>query len=153
MVKIVKTGNSYTITEVGENSNASYLSNFVGVWSGSDMWGPTQIETSLVDGVLQITGVGVKFMEDGWGEEILDMQTLPLNVNICTGEFSISESYYMETLYGGAVQDKYYLSGTGTLDLDTLTMDLQYDFVQGGTSYVDWLTPYGYVFHEIVTLN
>ena len=45
------------------------------------------------------------------------------------------------------------LSGTGTFDSDTNTIDLQYDFIQAGTSYVDWLTPFGYVFHEINTLE
>lgn len=153
MAKVTKTGNSYSFEEVGEKS-AIDLNLYVGTWTGSDMWGSTEVTTTLnADGKLEITGVGVTFMNDGWGEIITEQMNVVMDVNASTGEFSISEQYYMTTTYKGDVQPVYNLLGTGTIDPCTKTMDLVYDFIQAGTSYTDWLTQYGYVFHEINVLN
>ena len=159
LAKITKTGSSYAIEEVGEKSTLD-LANYVGTWTGADMWGPTEITTTLnAEGKLEITGVGVTFMTGAWGEVIIDQQTVVMDIDGTTGAFTISEQYYMTTTYddgsgGGAVeQAPYALSGTGTIDPCTNVMDLVYDFVQDGTSYTEWLTPFGYNFHEINTLN
>ena len=92
-------------------------------------------------------------MTDGWSETILEQEKVLMDVDKTTGSFTIEEQLYMKTEYDGAVQELYYLSGTGTIDPCTNTMDLQYDFVQDGVSYVAWLTQYGYFFHEINVLN
>ena len=153
LAKITKNGQDYTIEKVGEKSTMD-LANYVGTWSGEDMWGDTEVTTTLnADGILEITGIGVTFMIDGWGELILEQEILLMDVDKTTGSFTIEEQYYMKTEYDGAVQDLYYLSGTGTIDPCTNTMDLVYDFVQAGTSYTDWLAQYDYVFHEINVLN
>ena len=153
LAKVTKLGEEYTIEKVGEKSTMD-LANYVGTWSGEDMWGDTEVTTTLnADGILEITGIGVTFMIDGWGELILEQEILLMDVDKTTGSFTIEEQYYMKTEYDGAVQDLYYLSGTGTIDPCTNTMDLEYDFVQGGISYVAWLTEYGYFFHEKNVLN
>ena len=46
-------------------------------WSGEDMWGDTEVTTTLdADGILEITGVGVAFMTDAnaWGETVLEQE-------------------------------------------------------------------------------
>ena len=153
LAKVTKAGQDYTLEKVGEKS-AMDLENYVGTWSGEDMWGDTEVTTTLdADGNLEITGVGVVFMTGGWGETILEQEKVLMDVDKTTGSFTIEEQLYMKTEYNGVVQELYYLSGTGTIDPCTNTMDLQYDFVQDGVSYVAWLTQYGYFFHEINVLN
>ena len=153
LAKVTKAGQDYTLEKVGEKS-AVDLENYVGTWSGEDMWGDTEVTTTLdADGNLEITGVGVVFMTGAWGETILEQEKVLMDVDKTTGSFTIEEQLYMKTEYDGAVQELYYLSGTGTIDPCTNTMDLEYDFVQDGVSYVDWLTQYGYFFHEINVLN
>ena len=153
LAKVTKAGQDYTLEKVGEKS-AMDLENYVGTWSGEDMWGDTEVTTTLdADGNLEITGVGVVFMTDGWSETILEQEKVLMDVDKTTGSFTIEEQLYMKTEYDGAVQPLYYLSGTGTIDPCTNTMDLVYDFVQAGTSYTDWLAQYDYVFHEINVLN
>ena len=149
MAKIIKVGSDYTISYAGQK-NAIDLADYVGTWTGTDMWGPTEVTTTLdADGVLWITGVGVTFMETAWGEVIADQVSLPMEIDLGTGAFTIDEAYYMTTTYNGAVQDVYNLSGTGVIDIcGSNTMDLEYDFVQGGTSYNAWLNQYGYFFVE-----
>lgn len=155
LAKVTKAGQDYTVEKVGEKSAmAMDLENYVGTWSGKDMWGNTEITTTLdADGNFEITGVGVVFMTGTWGETILEQEKVLMDVDKTTGSFTIEEQLYMKTEFEGAVQDLYYLSGTGTIDPCTNTMDLEYDFVQDGVSYVAWLTQYGYFFHEINVLN
>jgi hypothetical protein len=149
MAKVIKVGSDYTVSYAGQK-NVIDLADYVGTWTGTDMWGPTEVTTTLdADGVLWITGVGVTFMEGQWGEVITDQVSLPMEIDLGTGAFTIDEAYYMTTTYGGAVQDVYNLSGTGVIDIcGSNTMDLEYDFVQGGTSYNAWLNQYGYFFVE-----
>ncbi len=149
MAKIIKVGSDYTISYAGQK-NVTDLADYVGTWTGTDIYGPTEVTTTLdADGVLWITGVGVTFMETAWGEVIADQVSLPMEIDLGTGAFTIDEAYYMTTTYNGAVQDVYNLSGTGVIDIcGSNTMDLEYDFVQGGTSYNAWLNQYGYFFVE-----
>jgi hypothetical protein len=149
MAKVIKVGSDYTISYAGQK-NVTDLADYVGTWTGTDIYGPTEVTTTLdADGVLWITGVGVTFMETAWGEVIADQVSLPMEIDLGTGAFTIDEAYYMTTTYNGAVQDVYNLSGTGVIDIcGSNTMDLEYDFVQGGTSYNAWLNQYGYFFVE-----
>jgi len=143
MAKIVKAGDSYTITDISQPSDAiTDLSAFEGTWTGTTAYGhPTQVVTTLVDeNTLSITGIGVGFMENDWGEVITDMATLTMDVDLITGELTIVETPYMTTTYNGDVQPVYNLSATGTLNQCTLGMYLDYDFIQDGTSYTEWLT-------------
>ena len=70
LVKVIKSGESYDISSVGEHSKRD-LSEFVGTWSGQGSWyehfGYTsEIETSLdANGDLFVTGIAFQWME-GW---------------------------------------------------------------------------------------
>lgn len=118
------------------------INDFVGTYTGSTLgdWGPTQVVTSLDgNGNLQITGIGVSFLTGYWGEIITSMATLPMNVDLESGNFTIDLAPYIVTTYNGATQPTYYLSATGNLNACSGTMYLYYDFQQEGVgSYVDY---------------
>jgi len=153
LAKLTKVGEDFTIEEVGQNGNLD-LTDYIGTWTGNDIYGSTEVTTTLnSDGKLEITGIGVTFMTGPWAETIIDQENLVMDIDLLTGEFTIGQQYYMETTYLGDPQPVYDLSGTGTINPCTRTMDLVYDFVQDGTSYTAWLTPYGYEFHEINVLQ
>ena len=142
LAKVTKTGDTYAFEEIGTPAPLD-LNNFVGSWTGTTSYGyETQMVTTLNgSGQLEITGVGVGFMELDWGEVIVDMQSLVMDIDIETGEFTIAEAYYMETTYNGDPQPVYNLVGSGTISgTCTPSLYLDYDFIQGGTSYTDWLT-------------
>ena len=104
LAKVTKAGQDYTLEKVGEKS-AMDLENYVGTWSGEDMWGDTEVTTTLdADGNLEITGVGVVFMTGGWAETILEQEKVLMDVDKTTGSFTIEEQLYMKTEYDGAVQ-------------------------------------------------
>lgn len=156
MLKIVKTGSTYEITR--EAVAPLYnIADFVGTWTGEDFYGntTTSVVTSLSpEGKLQITGIGVDFMEIEWEETITDMATLTMDVDPLTGAFTIEETYYMTTFYDGAESDPYSLSAVGQLNpCGNGSMYIDYDLIQDGTSYTSWLTQYGYGFEENIELD
>lgn len=144
-VKIVSsdgiyTGNTASIT-IQKHCTLD-INDFVGTFSGDTEggWGPTQVVTSLDEnGNLQITGIGVAFLTGYWGEVITSMATLPVNVDMETGDFTIDEAPYITTTYNGEVQPTYNLKAHGNLNACSGTMYLYYDFIQEGVgSYVDY---------------
>ena len=134
------TGNSASIT-IKKHCSLD-INDFVGTYTGDTEggWGPTQVVTSLdQNNHLQITGIGVSFLTGYWGEEITSMATLPVNVDLETGDFTISQSAYITTLYNGDPQPTYYLTATGNLNACSGRMYLYYDFIQEGVgSYVEY---------------
>ena len=112
------------------------IDQFVGKYSGntpSD--GPTRVVVSKnSSGNLQITGIGVGWMTGYWGEVIVTMATLPMVVDLATGNFTIALAPYMTTTYLGAPQAAYTLSATGTLNACEGKMYLYYKLFQGGTA-------------------
>ena len=113
------------------------LNDFVGTYTGTTYYGRTKVVTSLnSSGKLQITGIGVDFLTGYWGEVITSMQTLPMNVDMATGNFTIDLANYATTTYNGDPQDVYKLSATGNLNACSGTMYLYYDFNQAGVSYL-----------------
>ena len=146
----------------GNNANLTILkhcalniNDFVGAYSGDTEggWGPTQVVTSLDNnGNLQITGIGVSFLTGYWGEEITSMATLPVNLDLETGNFTIAQAAYITTTYYGDPQPTYFLKATGNLNACSGTMYLYYDFIQAGTSYVDYFGDQAY-FTEIISIQ
>lgn len=113
------------------------INDFVGTYAGTTYWAPTKatnVVTSLnSSGKLQITGIGVSFLTgDYWGEVITSMKTLPMNVDLATGNFTIDLADYATTTYNGDPQPVYKLSATGNLNACSGTMYLYYDFNQAG---------------------
>ena len=148
------TGN--TVSLAIQKHCALNINDFVGTYSGATAggWGDTQVVTSLDgNGNLQITGIGVAFMTGYWGEVILSMATLPMNVDLETGDFTIDEAPYFETTYNGAPQPTYYLSASGNLNACSGTMYLYYDFNQAGVgSYVAYFESQA-AFTEIIKIQ
>ncbi|MEI7829186.1 MAG: hypothetical protein WCI31_05430 [Prolixibacteraceae bacterium] len=109
---------------------------FVGKYTGntpSD--GPTRVVVSKnSSGNLQITGIGVGWMTGYWGEVILTMATLPMVVDLATGNFTIALAPYMTTTYLGDPQPTYTLSATGTLNACEGKMYLYYKLFQGSAT-------------------
>ena len=132
------------------------INDFVGTYSGDTQggWGPTHVITSLDnDGNLQITGIGVSFLTGYWGEVITSMETLPVNVDLETGNFTIEQAAYITTTYNGDPQPTYYLKAKGNLNACTGTMSLYYDFIQEGVgSYVSYFGSQDY-FTEIISIQ
>lgn len=131
------------------------INDFVGTYSGDTEgdWGATQVVTSLDEnGNLQITGIGVAFLTGYWGEVITSMATLPVNVDMETGDFTIDEAPYITTLYNGDPQATYNLTAKGNLNACSGTMYLYYDFIQDGTSYVEYFGSQT-KFTEIISIN
>lgn len=141
LAKITKTGNSYAFEEIGSAAPLNPTL-FEGTWEGTTSYGyPTQMVTTWDGSQLSVTGVGVGFMEQDWGEVIITMETLVMDVDWETGAFTVAEAPYMTTTYLGDATDPYSLSAVGTLSgTCTPTIHFDYDFVQAGTSYTDWLT-------------
>jgi hypothetical protein len=149
------TGNSASIT-IQKHCTLD-INDFVGTYSGNTVGengGPTHVVTSLdANGNLQITGMGVSFLTGYWGEVITSMETLPMDVDLATGDFTITEATYITTTYNGAVQPVYKLSAEGNLNACSGTMYLYYDFYQEGVgSYVEYMGSADN-FTEIIKIN
>lgn len=112
------------------------INDFVGTYKGntpSD--GPTHVVVSKnSSGNLQITGIGVGWMTGYWGEDIVTMATLPMVVDLATGNFTIALAPYMTTTWGGDPQPGYTLSATGTLNACEGKMYLYYKLFQGSAT-------------------
>lgn len=130
------------------------INDFVGTYSGTAGSGdPTEVVTSLDgSGNLQITGIAVGWMENYWGEVIITMATLPVDVDLATGNFEIALTPYMETTWNGSPQPGYSLYGSGNLNACSGTMYLYYDLVQAGTYAVGtWVNQS--TFTEVIAIN
>ena len=136
LLKLTKTGGVYVVEEIGQTVTQVVLADFVGTWTGTDVFGyDTQVVTSLDgSGQLQITGLGFEWMLESWGEIITNSVSLPMIVDLETGKFTVDEAYFLSTTFLGAVQPDYNLSATGSLNPCTGGMSVVYDFIQGGTS-------------------
>ncbi len=130
------------------------VNDFVGTYSGTTGSGDeTQVVTSLDgSGNLQITGIAVGWMTGYWGEVITSMATLPMDVDLETGDFTIALTPYMETTWNGSPQPVYSLSATGNLNACSGTMYLYYDLVQAGQAFVGYYV-YQSTFTEIIKIN
>lgn len=136
------TGNSVSLT-IQKHCTLN-INDFVGTYTGNTVGengGPTHVVTSLdTNGKLQITGMGVSFLTGYWGEVITSMQTLPMIVDLATGDFTITEAPYIVTTYNDKTQPVYKLSAHGNLNACSGTMYLYYDFNQEGVgSYVEYM--------------
>jgi len=140
LVKVTKTGNTFTTEQSVSNVTPAPPAALAGVWYGSDFGYTSTIVTTIVDGNLLIDGVGIGWISDmsktGWGE--VPQSTIPAQVliNTCNGTVTIPNQKFMVTKYKGVIQTAYYIQGKGTYNLSGTfpTMTLNYDFIQGGTS-------------------
>ncbi len=73
------------------------------------------------------------------------------------GKVTIAKQFLYTTTYNGAVQDDYFVYGTGTYDKATGQLYIKYDLAQGTTTSLataimayGWPTPY---FEAILTID
>lgn len=157
MAKITKSGTSYTIEEVGEQSQFP-----VTHWSGTDAadafgdW-ESQITTTFdCDGDL-IFGLNAEWILEVWGETIEEEGNVYYTIDDA-GVITIDSQYVFTTLYDGDLYD-YTVKGTGIYDDsgDVPTMTIQYTLDQEGFSPSQYMYDNGYLdtpyFEAIVTMD
>ena len=134
MMKITKAGDNYTFEDVSTR-------NLVKIeWNGTDVkdfyapdgWASHVVTNVDCTGGLTISGLNAEWMLEVWGEVIEEEGTVYYTVD-GNGVVTIEEQYVFTTSYSGSLYD-YTVSGTGTLDLENGTFDLQYNLFQDGWS-------------------
>lgn len=143
---VTKSGSTYTIEE-----SISYFakdnSPLVGIWAGTDTDGdyPSQVETRIDENQLTIVGLNFGWMEDFWGEEVIDSTFVNVNVNWCAETVTIPEQDYITTLYNGS-EYPYTIEGSGTFDTSGAnpTLIIDYEVFQDGFSPSQWAFDNGY---------
>lgn len=83
--------------------------------------------TYVDDRTIKVTGLGVGWMTDFWGEVIVTMNDVTIQVDEYGLNVTIPEQQYMTTTYNGAAQDPYSISGTGVIDGCTGMLTLSYE--------------------------
>ena len=111
---------------------------------------PSEVVISGTSGDLRVTGLGVGWMTDFWGEVIITMEEVEMEVT--EGLYvTIPEQPYMTTTYEGAPQDPYTIVGSGTLDNCAKTLTIEYDLKQGDNSWGSWTSSNGYMSESTFT--
>ncbi|WP_163323112.1 hypothetical protein [Draconibacterium mangrovi] len=130
----------------------------VGSWQGTDAVtdgyteGLSQVVTAVDGGKLMITGLGVDWMTNFWGEEIIDGGTVELIVNE-DGTVEIEEQYYITTVYDGEEQDPYTIRGSGSWDNcgGYPSLIIEYEMNNFDTDWGAWTYENGYSTDPIFT--
>jgi len=106
----------------------------VGSWSGDDAYydGAVITATSSSSTILNMSGISELFIEDWWGETVIDGGTIAVTVNN-DGTLTIPRQYIYTTDWEGDPYD-YEIEGTGLYDFcpDDPTIYLQYDIYYAG---------------------
>lgn len=139
LTKIVKSLNSYTITREAINN----FENQVVTWDGTDADYPSEVATGVDCSGKLISGLNAGWMLDFWGEIVVDAGNVYYTVS-SAGVVTIAKQFLYTTTYNGAVQDDYYITGTGTYNASTGTLNIQYYLDQGGFSPSNWAFNNGY---------
>ncbi len=155
LAKIIKTGSTYTIEEVGG------LPPLTGAWYGVDteFEYPSEVSTRLdCDGNLLITGLVFGWMLDFWGEEVVAQEDVIINVDLDAGTVDIPYQAYITTLYKGT-EYPYSIVGSGTIDNsgEYPVMTITYVLDQEGFNPSQWCFDNGYManadFTATITLD
>jgi len=132
------------------------MSDLVGSWAGEDAYYYESIITTEVNDStsIKVNGISVPFIEDWWGEEVVEGGTCILVVND-DGTITIQRQYIYTTVYEGE-EYRYEIKGSGTWDNcgNSPSMKIKYDiYYEGETKgiaekYASYL-PNPYLFAEI----
>lgn len=149
LAQVIKTGETYEINEYSVNwADAVDVSTLAGTWTGIDAEVyESQVTTSVSGDVLKITGLGFGWMEDFWGEEILESQEVEITFDPANGGgIIIPEQTYMTTLYDGA-EYGYTIVGTGVVDIcaEKPTLTVNFTMLQDGFDTAGWANANGYL--------
>jgi hypothetical protein len=135
-------------------------SNIIGVRDGHDVTldglgldpYPSHVEISGTIDALKITGLGVEWMTDFWGEVIIDMKAVNMvaEINPYAGTLNIPTQSYISTTYDGDPQPVYTISGSGVIDICTKTITIQYT-LNNGADWGKWTHDNGYMSESTFT--
>ena len=151
MAKIVKSGTTYTYENV---STQSYELSVYTPWEGGfdsvDAWSPAEgyashLETKEICDGFFILGINAEWMLNSWGEEIQpDSEAEVFAVLNADGTFTIASQPIFTTKYDGSLYP-YTVSGSGTYDLTTGVLHLEYYLDQEGFDVSGWMFDNGYM--------
>ncbi len=138
------------------------FNDIVGARTGTDVtidglgWDPypSEVVISGTTGAFGITGLGVGWMTDFWGEVITDMPVVDMEVVVVNDYqtvITIPSQTYMSTTYNSAPQETYLIEGTGTLDKCLKTITIEYSMSNYGTDWAFWTHDNGYMSEEFFT--
>jgi len=148
VLKIVNDGTNFTVTKYNPLTSADYtaVAGLVGTWSGDDgalpnwSYTTTTVEITDVDGYSNIYGLNEGWMNDFWGETILEGNPVEMIV-YSNGDVVIPYTYYWTTEFINAESDTiisdYYIYGVGTYDAGT-GLHLEYELDQEGFFCASW---------------
>jgi len=118
------------------------LNDLVGNYSGMDDWGlEVKVVTSVVDGKFMIQGLNHEWIQQMWGEPVLEEVPVEVTMNP-NGTLEISEQYIFTTEWEGAPYEYNITSGTGTWDNCKKILVISYDIYNVTDGYA--LSDYGY---------
>lgn len=134
--KITKSGNSYTLTDLGVNNIASQSVTWGGIdtydYYAPDGW-ESKITTAVDCGGKLISGLNAEWMLEVWGEVIESEELVYYTVD-ASGNITVPFQELFTTSYNGALYD-YQVSATGTYDDsgDVPVVHLEYTLMQDGS--------------------
>lgn len=126
------------------------VNELVGDWSGNDFGYSSQVSITANVAKAVVSGLGEPFIEDWWGEMVVDGGSFEMNVNLADNTVNIPRQYIFTTDYKGDLYD-YEIQGTGTWNNcgAVPTLVLKYDIYYPGdakglaatySSYLDGAT-------------
>ena len=132
LLVVTKAGSAWTIDEYVETD--PYLDTYGGTDGyETDLYG-SAIEISACGSDYYIHNINVPWMEDWWGEEVINIVPLQIILNP-DNSISIADQYYMTTSYDGALYDYNIVNVTGTWsEAPALTLHIEYDMENGGST-------------------
>lgn len=114
----------------------------------------SEVVISGTPGAFKITGLGVGWMTDFWGEVIVTMLQVNMDVedvNDYVATVTIPKQTYMTTTYNGAPQEAYTIEGTGTLIKCTKKLVIEYTLSNYGEDWAAYTHDNGYMSEEKFT--
>jgi len=137
LATVKKVGSQYTTERVvSKFVDHSSDTKFIGTWKGNDDAYPSEITASIVSGDLLFEGFNRGWMQDYWGEVIIEQFPVNLVLNYCQGTFTIPNQEVLNTTWKGDPQLPYSIEGSGSFDTsgDFTVMTIKYKIIQGGSS-------------------
>jgi len=109
------------------------VSELVGSWKGDDFGYNSQVSITADAGKAVVDGLSFGFMEDWWGETVVDGGSFKMDVDLTNNTVTIPSQYIYTTDYKGDLYD-YEVAGTGTWNNcgANPTLILKYDIYYPG---------------------
>jgi len=109
------------------------VSELVGSWTGNDFEYNSQVTITADGDKAIVNGLSVGFMEDWWGETVVEGGSFEMEVDLTDNTVTIPRQYIYTTDYKGAPYD-YEVAGTGTWNNcgANPTLILKYDIYYPG---------------------